>query len=194
MDGLPPPPDVTRLLREMDAGSEQARSELLTAVYQQLRGIAAARMAAEGSRRTLQATELVHEAWLRLGGPDGGGLGWANRRHFFGAAALAMRRILIEHARRRDCAKRGGNRPVQAIGNVLDLAEEAAPEAVLALDEALAGLERESPDAHQVVMLRFFAGLPVEDCAAALDCSPRTVLRQWAFARAWLARALEDPA
>ncbi len=182
--------NLTLLLRQMNAGSETARSALLSAVYQQLRLIASARMAAEHPGRTLQATELVHEAWLRLGGPNGGGTGWENRRHFLAAAATAMRRILIEHARARATVKRGSSQAALSIENVLDLAEDRAPGRVLALDEALTTLEAESPEAHQVVMLRFFTGLSVEECARTLDCSRRTVIRHWAFARAWLAREL----
>lgn len=182
---------LTQLFQEMNAGSETARAAMLEAVYGQLRAIAAARMDCRQPGRTLQATELVHEAWLRLGGPDGGGSGWENRRHFFAAAALAMRRILIEHARKRATAKRGSGCRALEIGNVLDLAEEPLADRVLALDAALETLEAESPESHQVVMLRFFGGLSVEECAAALECSGRTVIRQWTFARAWLARELD---
>jgi RNA polymerase sigma factor (TIGR02999 family) len=187
----PAPDELTRLFQEMNAGSETAREEMLAAVYGQLRAIAAVRMDWREPGRTLQATELVHEAWLRLGGPAGGGSGWENRRHFFAAAAMAMRRILIEHARKRATAKRGSGCRALEIGNVLDLAEEPLADRVLALDAALETLESESPAAHQIVMLRFFGGLSVEDCAAALDCSPRTIIRHWTFARAWLARELE---
>lgn len=175
----------------MEAGSDHAREAMLAAVYGQLRVIAAVRMADEAPGRTLQATELVHEAWLRLGGPEGGGSGWKNRRHFFSAAATAMRRILIEHARQRATLKRGSGKEALSIESVLDLSEAPASERVLALDAALASLEQEAPEAHQIVMLRFFTGLSVEECAAALDTSTRTVLRHWAFARAWLAHDLE---
>lgn len=187
-----PAAELTRLFQEMDAGSENARESMLAAVYSQLRTIAAVRMASEAPGRTLQATELVHEAWLRLGGPEGGGTGWKNRRHFFAAAATAMRRILIEHARQRATLKRGSGQQALAIESVLDLSETPASERILALDAALASLERESPEAHQVVMLRFFTGLSVVECAAALDSSERTVMRQWAFAKAWLAHDLES--
>ncbi|WP_035614449.1 ECF-type sigma factor [Haloferula sp. BvORR071] len=186
-----PPENLTRLFEAMDAGSDHAREAMLEAVYGQLRVIAAVRMADEAPGRTLQATELVHEAWLRLGGPEGGGSGWRNRRHFFSAAATAMRRILIEHARQRATLKRGAGREALNIESVLDLSETPASERVLALDAALASLEKEAPEAHQVVMLRFFTGLSVEECAEALDSSTRTVLRHWAFARAWLAHDLE---
>lgn len=188
-----PEGNLTQLLQEMKSGSETAREEFLGAVYHQLREIAAVRMSMEHPGRTLQATELVHEAWLRLGGPEsGGGTGWENRRHFFAAAAMAMRRILIEQARRRATAKRGSGLAALSIESVLDLAEAPAGERILALDEALSGLEKESAEAHQVVMLRFFTGLSVEECATTLGLSGRTVLRHWAFARAWLAHELEQ--
>jgi RNA polymerase sigma factor (TIGR02999 family) len=187
-----PAAELTRLFQEMDAGSESARDSMLAAVYGQLRTIAAVRMADEAPGRTLQATELVHEAWLRLGGPQGGGAGWNNRRHFFAAAATAMRRILIEHARQRASLKRGSGQEALTIESVLDLSEAPASERILALDAALAGLEAEAPDAHQVVMLRFFTGLSVAECAAALEISERTVMRHWAFAKAWLAHDLEN--
>jgi len=183
--------ELTRLFQEMDAGSQEARDAMLAAVYSQLRVIAAARMSQEAPGRTLQATELVHEAWLRLGGPEGGGKGWQNRRHFFSAAATAMRRILIEHARQRATLKRGSGHEALTIASILDLSEAPACERVLALDAALESLEREAPEAHQVVMLRFFTGLSVAECAAALESSERTVMRHWAFAKAWLAHDLE---
>jgi len=184
--------ELTRLFQEMDAGSEDAREAMLTAVYGQLRSIAAVRMADEAPGRTLQATELVHEAWLRLGGPEGGGQGWRNRRHFFAAAANAMRRILIEHARHRATLKRGSGQQALTIESILDLSETPASERILALDAALSSLEAEAPEAHQVVMLRFFTGLSVVECAAALESSERTVMRHWAFAKAWLAHDLEN--
>ena len=184
--------ELTRLFQEMDAGSEDARDAMLAAVYAQLRAIAAVRMTGEAPGRTLQATELVHEAWLRLGGPDGGGKGWKNRRHFFSAAATAMRRILIEHARNRATLKRGSGQEALTIESVLDLSETPASERILALDAALASLEREAPEAHQIVMLRFFTGLSVAECAQASDSSERTVMRHWAFAKAWLAHDLEN--
>lgn len=184
--------ELTRLFQEMDAGSKDARDAMLAAVYGQLRVIAAARMSREAPGRTLQATELVHEAWLRLGGPEGGGEGWQNRRHFFSAAATAMRRILIEHARQRATLKRGSGHEALSIENILDLSEAPASERILALDAALESLEREAPEAHQVVMLRFFTGLSVAECAEALESSERTVMRHWAFAKAWLAHDLEN--
>lgn len=183
--------ELTRLFQEMDAGSPDARDAMLAAVYGQLRLIAAARMAHEAPGRTLQATELVHEAWLRLGGPEGGGEGWQNRRHFFSAAATAMRRILIEHARQRATLKRGSGHEALTIESILDLSDTPASERILALDAALESLEREAPEAHQVVMLRFFTGLSVGECAEALDISERTVMRHWTFAKAWLAHDLE---
>ena len=184
--------ELTRLFQEMDSGSQDAREAMLAAVYGQLRLIAAARLSHESPGRTLQATELVHEAWLRLGGPEGGGIGWRNRRHFFAAAATAMRRILIEHARQRATLKRGSGHEALSIESILDLSEAPACERILALDAALESLEREAPEAHQVVMLRFFTGLSVAECAEALDSSERTVMRHWTFAKAWLANDLEN--
>ncbi len=183
--------ELTRLFHEIDSGSKEARDAMLAAVYGQLRLIAAARLSRESPGRTLQPTELVHEAWLRLGGPEGGGNGWKNRRHFFAAAATAMRRILIEHARKRATLKRGSGHEALRIESILDLSETSSCERILALDAALESLEREAREAHQVVMLRFFTGLSVAECAEALDFSERTVMRHWAFAKAWLANDLE---
>jgi RNA polymerase sigma factor (TIGR02999 family) len=151
-------------------------------------------MSAERPDHTLQATALVHEAYARLVGRDGGReVAWAGRAHFFHAAAEAMRRILIDHARARAGAARGGGRrrvPLD-VADVADLAARDDPEAILALDEAVAGLEKQDPDAAAVVRLRFYAGLSVEETAQALGTSPRTVKRDWAFARAYLLRVLE---
>lgn len=183
--------ELTRLFHEIDSGSKEARDAMLAAVYGQLRLIAAARLSRESPGRTLQPTELVHEAWLRLGGPEGGGNGWKNRRHFFAAAATAMRRILIEHARKRATLKRGCGHEALRIESILDLSETSSCERILALDAALESLEREAREAHQVVMLRFFTGLSVAECAEALESSERTVMRHWAFAKAWLANDLE---
>ena len=180
---------VTRLLNGEAADS----GRLLEVVYDQLRGIAQQRMAHERRDHTLQATALVHEAYLRLVGDAE--VSWANRAHFFAAAAEAMRRILIEHARGRARLKRGGDgghAPVRRPLNVLDLAQEHDPAQILTLDEAICRLSEQDLDAAQVVRLRFFAGLSVEETAAALGVSPSTVDREWAFARAWLHRALEE--
>jgi RNA polymerase sigma factor (TIGR02999 family) len=162
---------------------------LLPLVYDELRRLAAARLAAEPSGSTLQPTALVHEAYLRLvGSPEGDR--WDHRGHFFAAAAEAMRRILIDHARRKAAAKHGGAMRRQ----VLD--PDAAPaweprEDLLALDEALGRLEAADPEKANVVKLRYFAGLTLAEAAAALNLSERTAGRHWAYARAWLRRAVE---
>jgi RNA polymerase sigma factor (TIGR02999 family) len=168
--------------------SPEQASDLLPLVYDELRVLARHRMAHEGIGHTLQPTALVHEAYLRLGG---GGAEFANRAHFFHAAAEAMRRILIEHARSRGRLKRGGSmRRLPA--NVLDLASAPDSEQILALDEAIGRLEQESPQAAAVVRLRFYAGLNIEETAEALNISPRSVNREWTFARAWLFQVLEN--
>jgi RNA polymerase sigma factor (TIGR02999 family) len=160
-------------------------------VYDELRAIAHARMRAERAGHTLQSTELVHEAYVRLRG--NAGEAWQSRRQFFAAAAEAMRRILIEHARARGRAKRGGDsegRPAIRVPLDLEeaaiLADERDPEIILALDRAIDRLGERDDRAAQIVRLRFYAGLSVEEAAETLDVTPRTVLRDWAFARAWL--------
>src|SRR5262249_19377511 len=156
-----------------------------------LLGIARRRMSAERHEHTLQATALVHEAYLRLLGDDGAALAWSSRAHFFSAAAEAMRRILIEHARGRGRVKRGGGRKRGPV-DVIDLASAENPEDILALDAAICRLEERDPQAARIVRLRFYAGLSVEEAAEALGISPRTVKRDWAFARAWLYEQLES--
>ena len=178
------------------AGDRQAAEELLPLVYEQLRAVARRRMAQERADHTLQATALVHEAYVRLLGDAGTGddvnaARWANRAHFFHAAAQSMRRILIEHARGRGRDKRGGKRGRVPL-DVLDLAEDGHPDDILALDEALQRLEQEEPQVAAVVRLRFFAGLTVEEAAAALGVASKTVSRDWAYARAWLYKALGE--
>ncbi len=169
----------------------QAAQDLLPLVYDQLRRLARQRMAQERVGHTLQATALVHEAFARLSGPGGaGGARFANVAHFYHAAAEAMRRILIEHARSRGAEKRGGAVRRVSFTTVLDLAAAPDPAEILAFDEAILRLEQETPDAAEVVRLRFYAGLSVEETAAALGVSPRTVNREWQYARAWLYRVL----
>jgi len=168
----------------------QSTGELFSLVYQQLRKLAAARMREERSDHTLQATGLVHEAYVRL---ESGGQGrWASRGQFFLAAAEAMRRILIDHARAKGKQKRGGPAVRRVPMNVLDLAADDTqiPE-ILALDEAVCRLEKVSPDVAAVVRLRFYAGLSVDETAEALGISPRTVKREWTYARAVLFRELD---
>jgi RNA polymerase sigma factor (TIGR02999 family) len=173
---------VTRLLRAVGQRPEAA-GELLELVYEQLRALAARRLAHERKGHTLQATALVHDVFVRLVGDQP--VPWQDRAHFYAAAAQAMRRILIDHARRHQAEKRGGRRRRVPI-SVVDLAETSDPEQVLALEEAMRSLEDSDPRAADVVRLRFYAGLSVEQTAAALGVSERTVLREWAYARAAL--------
>jgi len=168
---------------------EGHQSQLLEAVYDQLRAIAQQRMGEEGVGHTLQATALVHEAFLRIGAERR--VPFTDRAHFFAAAAEAMRRILIDHARAKGAAKRGGRAAARVPLSVVDLAEDHDPTEVLALDEALERLERAEPEVAAVVRLRFFAGLSGEETAGALSISPRQVDRLWAYARAWLLRELQ---
>lgn len=181
------PSRATLLIRQIDRGDRQAASELLPLVYDELRRLARSRLAREKPGQTLQPTALVHEAYLRL--VEGADPGWDGKRHFFAAAAEAMRRILIERARRRAAGKHGGSAERVTLE---DVAEEAqvAPETLLGIDEALGRLEKLDPQMSQVVKLRYFAGLSVEETAEALELSPRSVNRQWAGARAWLLREL----
>ena len=182
---------ITHLLSQVAEGHEGARDDLIGAVYQQLRRIAQRRMAAEGLNPTLQATELVHEAYLKLE-PGMGERGFRNRYDYYGAAAEAMRRILIDHARRRRATKRGSGRPALPISNVAQLADTGDPEAVLALNEAFEHLESENPELAKVVRLRFFAGLSVQETAKTLGISEPTVKRRWRFARTVLFESLEE--
>lgn len=174
--------DVTRLLAAIGAGDAHAERRLLPLVYDELRRLAHQRMAREPPGQTLQPTALVHEAYLRLVGDEP--VRWENRAHFFGAAARAMRRILVERARKRAAPKHGGG--LKRIP-VDDLAIQ-DPEQLdlLALDEALTRFEASDKRAHDVVLLRFFAGLGIEETATALGISPATVKREWAYAKAWL--------
>jgi RNA polymerase sigma factor (TIGR02999 family) len=183
-----PEEEADRLTRLLRAGDESAAAQLLPLVYAQLRAIAVQRLAHERHDHTLQATALVHEAYLRMFGDRD--MAWNDRAHFFHMAAESMRRLLIEHARRRGRIKRGGDRRREPL-NVLDLAADQDETQIVALDEAVRRLEGVDPAAAEVVRLRFFAGLSVEHAAAALNVSPRTIKRDWAFARAWLHRALE---
>jgi RNA polymerase sigma factor (TIGR02999 family) len=179
---------LTRLLAGARDGDARAAAELFPLVYTQLRNLARRRMAEERAGHTLQATALVHEVYLKLIGPERAGP-WAGRGQFFFAAAEAMRQILIDHARKRRGLKRGGGRRRVPLG-VLDLAADGPGEEILALDEAVLRLEQESPDVAAVVRLRFYAGLSVEETAEALGISPRTVKREWTYARARLCREL----
>jgi RNA polymerase sigma factor (TIGR02999 family) len=180
--------DVTRLLDAAAAGDRKAAADLLPLVYDQLRQLAAARMAAESPDQTLQPTALVHEAYLRLIGPADQPR-WENRGHFFTAAAEAMRRILVDAARRKRTHKHGGHRRRVELPDV-PARPEVADERLLALDTALTRLAAEDPVAARVVELRHFAGLSIEDAAAALGLSRATAYRHWTYARAWLRDAV----
>lgn len=179
--------DVTHILKRAAEGDSAAASQLLPLVYEELRKLAACKLAREAPGQTLQATALVHEAWLKLAGER---QPWRGQGHFFGAAAEAMRRILIEQARRKSSQKRGGTAPREEFQE--SRIELRAPShEVLAVHEALDELAAEDRLAAEVVKLRYFVGLTVPEIAEALDLAPQTVDRHWAFARAWLKQALE---
>jgi RNA polymerase sigma factor (TIGR02999 family) len=180
--------EVTEILRAIENGDRCAGGELLPLVYDELRRLAAARLARDSPAQTLQPTALVHEAYLRLVG-DKDVARWENNRHFIAAAAEAMRRILIERARRKAAVKHGGQlRRVELDDQTIADDERAAD--LLALDEALVELERHDPLAAELVKLRHFAGLSHQDAADALQISRRTADRQWAVAKAWLYQRL----
>jgi RNA polymerase sigma factor (TIGR02999 family) len=181
--------DVTRLLSQIDSGDPSAADKLLPLVYEELRRLAAAKLAHEKPGQTLQATALVHEAYLRLLGPDGAEQPWNSRGHFFAAAAEAMRRILIENARRRRQASRGGGQFPLSI-DLTQIAADAPADDLLALDEALSRLESKDPEAASLVKLRYFAGMTMPEAAEALGVSLRTAERNWTYARSWLHRDL----
>jgi RNA polymerase sigma factor (TIGR02999 family) len=177
--------DVTRLLSAAQAGDPRAAAELLPLVYDELRRLAAARLAAEPAGQTLQPTALVHEAYLRLAG--GQPQDWSGRGHFFGAAAEAMRRILIDRARQRHSRKRGGDRQrVDLDGAPVADPDDQSAEDLLALDDALQQLEAEDPAKARLVKLRYFVGLSIQETADALGISPATAKRQWVYVRSWL--------
>jgi RNA polymerase sigma factor (TIGR02999 family) len=176
--------DVTRILSQIEQGAPHAAEKLLPLVYDELRKLAAAKLAQEKPGQTLNATALVHEAYVRLVGSERA-QHWENRGHYFAAAAEAMRRILINRARDRHCLKRAGSRQRLDL-NQLELAIDSQDEELLALDEALEHLHLVDPASAELVKLRFFAGMTLGEAAAALGLSPRSADRQWAFARAWL--------
>ncbi len=179
--------DATRLLSAVEQGDPRAAEELLPLVYEELRQLAALKMADQPAGHTLQPTALVHEAYLRLVGAEQ--RKWQNSRHFLAAAAEAMRHILIDAARKKRRLKRGGDwRRVQL--EEVHLAVEADPDGLLAVDEALEDFEREDPAKAELVKLRFFAGLSLPEAAKALGLSLATAKRSWAFSRAWLYRRL----
>lgn len=180
---------VTQLLGDAAGGNANAARELLPLVYRSLRALAEREMRHERISHTLQATALVHEAYVRLVNDEK--LGWDSRGHFYAAAAEAMRRILIEHARRAGAQKRGGGRR-RTIANVADLADEESVSMTLELDGAIEALRAADPRAASVVQLRFYAGLSVDETAAALNIGASTVDRDWRYARAWLLRHLRE--
>lgn len=175
--------DVTRILNALEGGDPGAIDALVPAVYEELRLLAAQKLARERPGHTLQATALVHEAYLRL--VDSGGQGWQSRTYFFGAAAEAMRRILVDSARRKQRLKRGGGHQRMDVLDG-DLAMEGRSEDLVALDEALTELAETDPAKAELVKLRYFAGLTIEQAAELLSISPATAKRHWAYARAWL--------
>jgi len=180
--------DVTVILQRMERGDPQAADQLLPLVYAELRKLAAAKMAREPAGQTLQATALVHEAWLRLGGdrqPN-----WQNRAHFFSAAAEAMRRILIDRARSRQALRHGGGQQRLNINDLELAAVEHDDDHLIVVDEALQKLAVEDASAAELVKLRYFAGLTTADAAQALGISEPTAWRWWAYARAWLAQEI----
>jgi RNA polymerase sigma factor (TIGR02999 family) len=182
--------EITQMVQAVQSGRRAAADDLLPVVYEQLRAIARQKMARERLGHTLQATALVHEAYARLIGNDE--IEWAGRGHFYAAAAEAMRRILVEHARARARIKRGGpgadarRVPLSAVS----LAEDQNPQEILSLDEAFRRLGKRAPEMADVVRLRFYAGLSVEETALALSVSAATVKRRWTWARSWLYREM----
>ena len=175
--------DITHILHSIEGGDDHASEQLLPLVYRELRQQAARQMVKENPGHTLQPTALVHEAYLRLLGDAG--QHWENRRHFFAAAAEAMRRILVENARRKQRQRHGGEwKRVDLAG--LDVAVTAEDDQLLLVNEALAKLEKEDPESAELIKLRFFVGLPNIQAAKILNMSERTAKRNWAYARAWL--------
>jgi RNA polymerase sigma factor (TIGR02999 family) len=182
--------DVTRILSAMEGGDRAAAEQLLPLVYDELRRLAAAKLAQESPGQTLQATALVHEAYLRLVDVEKQ-RHWKNRRHFFASAAEAMCRLLVDRARQKRSAKRSGNR-VRVDFDEATLAARQDSEEVLDVDEALGKLATADPQAAELVKLRYFAGLTIAEAAETLDMPPRSADRLWAYARAWLRRAIGD--
>ena len=183
----PPPQDVTKLLLAWNNGDEVARDELMSVVYQELRRLAHHYMKRESPGHTLQTSGLVNEAFLRL--VDQRDVQWQNRAHFFGIAAQMMRRILVDYARSRRYAKRGGGIPNLSLDEALIVSDERTAE-VVALDETLERLAEIDPRKSRIVELRFFGGLSIEETAEVLTVSPGTVMRDWTLAKAWLRREM----
>ena len=179
--------NVTQLLNAIDVGDPSASDQLLPLVYEELRKLAAAKMAQEKPGQTLQATALVHEAWIRLAGSDQ--QQWRGRSHFFGAAAEAMRRILIDKARHKASLKRGADQPLEDL-HESQIEMTAPADEMVAVHEALDALGLEDATAAEVVKLRYFVGLTIPEIAEVLGISPRSADRHWQFARAWLKGAI----
>ena len=184
--------DVTRILSRIESG-ESTAEELLPAVYEELRRLAYRKMAGERAGHTLQATALVHEAWLRLDGASG--TSWKNRNHFFGAAAEAMRRILVDHARRQKSQKRGSGAPKVELEVAESLIVVNAPaEELLAVHDALERLEEEDAQVAELVKLRYFVGMTMAEASEALNLKKRTAEALWTYGKAWLHREINNPA
>ncbi len=179
--------DVTQIIERVQKGDPQAADELLPVVYEELRRLSGAKMAQQPAGQTLRATALVHEAWLKLSGDSHEK--WNNREHFFRACAEAMRHILIDRARAKQSQKRGGGQVVLELSD-LDIAENADPDALLLVDEALNRMAADHPDKAELVKLRFYAGFTIEETAQALGVSENTVKRQWIHARSLLFREI----
>jgi RNA polymerase sigma factor (TIGR02999 family) len=180
------PHEITRVLADVAGGKRHASDELLALVYAELRKLAAAKMRKEMPGQTLQPTALVHEAWLRLVGPEEGiEPEWKSRAHFFGAAAEAMRRILIDRARRRHAQRHGGGLDRVDVAQV-EITAPANDEEVLAVNDALEKLALEDPQKAELVKLRYFVGLSIEETAQIMGISDRTARRHWTYAKAWL--------
>lgn len=175
--------DVTLILQAVGRGEKQASEDLLPLVYDELRRLAAMRMAREAAGQTLQPTALVHEAWVRM--VEDGSRTWENRAHFFGAASEAMRRILIERARRKSRLKHGGGREHVSLENI-EVADILPDEKILLVDEALERLKADDPETARIVVLKFFGGLTNEEIVQITGTSDRTVRRQWNYAKTWL--------
>ncbi len=179
----PTPGEVTQLLSSVSCGDAESLAELLVVVYEELKQVAANTMRAERADHTLQPTALVHEAFVRLVGQEQ--VNWRNRTHFFGAAAEVMRRVLVDHARRRKSAKRGGGRPAERLDEALVIFETHSAN-LLELDDALKRLAELDLRQARIVELRFFGGLSIDQTARLLNISPSAVDRGWRLARAWL--------
>ncbi|MDB6053179.1 MAG: polymerase subunit sigma [Verrucomicrobiales bacterium] len=181
--------EVTRILNSARQGDAKAADELLPLVYQELRKLAGHKMSGESAGHTLQPTALVHEAWLRLVGNND--KDWDNRGHFFAAASEAMRRILVDHARKKNSQKRGSGVSHEELDESSIVLTVPADE-LLAVNDALDALQAEDSDAAELVKLRYFVGMTMDECASAMNLAPRTAERLWAYARAWLKKEIKS--